>query len=347
MSKRIDNLPRSLRAVVAVAGALTITILSVVMPDPADASGEGSGFSRHTVTQEVSLTDGGRADQVLSSVIYEPEGGHVRGVQVLLPGATYDHRYFDLKTSRGWVSQARDAAGDGWVSVVVDRIGTGRSSHPAADEVNNTSQATTVHQLVTRLRATYEGLPVALVGHSLGSAVAIQEAATYKDVDAVVVTGLLHHGGAAAGLFGILNHPAAEDPAFVKRPVPAGYLTTRPGLRHLFYWPFNADLTTVDADDSVKQTATEGEVSDFTQEQSAGHFAKGVVVPVLSVVGEHDTFFFDPADRDRTVAAEPAAYPASPRVEVKVVRDAGHDLALQRNGERTTGYIDAWLNRRL
>lgn len=65
----------------------------------------------------------------------------------------------------------------------------------------------------------------------------------------------------------------------------------------------------------MKQTATEGEVSDFTEEQSAGHFAKDVVVPVLSVVGEHDTFFFDPADRDRTVAAEPAAYPASPRVE--------------------------------
>ncbi|MEU1180718.1 alpha/beta fold hydrolase [Streptomyces sp. NPDC005820] len=90
-------------------------------------------------------------------------------------------------------------------------------SHPAADEVNNTSQATTVHQLVTRLRATYEGLPVALVGHSLGSAVATREAATYKDVDAVVVTGLLHQGGAAAGLFGTLNRPAAEDPACRRR----------------------------------------------------------------------------------------------------------------------------------
>lgn len=50
---------------------------------------------------------------------------------------------------------------------------------------------------------------------------------------------------------------------------------------------------------------------------------------MLSVVGDHDTLSIDPADRDRTVAAEPAAYPASPRGDVKVIPDAGHDLALQ------------------
>ncbi|QQM38123.1 hypothetical protein [Streptomyces liliifuscus] len=62
---------------------------------------------------------------------------------------------------------------------------------------------------------------------------------------------------------------------------------------------------------------------------------------------DHDTFFIDPADRDRTVAAEPAAYPADPRIDVKVIPDAGHDLALQRNGKRTTKYIDGRLAREL
>jgi len=53
----------------------------------------------------------------------------------MVPGVTYDHRYFDLKTSRSWVSQAREAAKDGWISVAVDRLGTGDSSSPAADQL--------------------------------------------------------------------------------------------------------------------------------------------------------------------------------------------------------------------
>ncbi|QHC23216.1 alpha/beta hydrolase [Streptomyces sp. GS7] len=334
-----------LRTAIAAAGALTVTALAVTVPAAADAHNNGPDFSRHTLTQQVSLTGNGPADQSLSSVVYQPEGGHARGIQVMVPGATYDHSYFDLKTSQGWVSQARKAAEDGWISVAVDRIGTGKSSHPAAGDVNNTVDAATIHQLIAKLRSTYKGLPVSLVGHSQGSSVALQEAATYKDVNAVVITGLLHHAGAAEGVFGTLVHPAAEDPAFANHPAPTGYITTRPGLRQYFYWPFNADLATVQADDATKQTITPGESGDFMTEQNQGRFAKGVNVPVLSVVGEHDTFYFDPADRDKTVAAEPAAYPASPHVDVKVVPNAGHDLALQRNSDDTTNYIDTWLSR--
>ncbi|GHB92548.1 hypothetical protein GCM10010306_104570 [Streptomyces umbrinus] len=68
---------------------------------------------------------------------------------------------------------------------------------------------------------------------------------------------------------------------------------------------------------------------------------------MLSVVGDHDTFFIDPADHDRTVAAEPAAYPASPRVDVRFIPDTGHDLALHRNRERTTKYSDGRLAQEL
>ncbi|MEU1181678.1 alpha/beta fold hydrolase [Streptomyces sp. NPDC005820] len=261
----------------------------------------------------------------------------------MVPGATYDHRYFDLKTSRGWVSEARQAAKNGWIAVAVDRLGTGNSSRPPADKLNDVAHARTVHELVTRLKATYKGLPVALVGHSLGSAIAIQEAATYKDVNAVVATGLLHHSGVAGGLFGILIQPATDDPKFENHPVPSGYLTTQDGLRHLFYWPFNADLSTVKADDAAKQTTTTAEVADFQVEWNKGVFSKDVSVPVLSVIGDHDFSFFNPDQRDKAVAAEPASYPASPDAEVKVIPDAGHDLALHRNADSTTRTINHWL----
>lgn len=332
----------------AVALASTFVVgLPVAASGAAAATSDGQGFKQHTMTQQVSLTDNGPADQTLSSVVYEPTGGRARGIQVMIPGSTYDHRYFDLKTSQGWVSQARAAAKDGWISVAVDRIGTGNSSHPAADKLGDTAHAATIHQLVTELKATYKGLPVALVGHSLGSTIAIQEAATYKDVDAVVTTGLLHHAGAGLGLFSTLIHPSAQDPEFAGRPVPAGYLTTQDGLRHLFYWPFNADLNTVNADDAIKQTTTTGEITDFGAEQYKNVFAKNVNVPVLSVVGEHDSFFFDPANLDKAVAAEPASYPGSPQADVKVIPSAGHDLALQRNADSTTNFIDTWLSHKL
>jgi len=319
-----------------------------VLAASASAATDGSqGFKRHTITEQVSLTAGGRADQTLSAVVYEPTSRSVRGIQVMVPGVTYDHRYFDLQTNHGWVSEARRAAKDGWITVAVDRVGTGDSSRPPADELNDTAHARTIHELVAKLKASYQGLPVALVGHSLGSAIAIQEAATYKDVDAVVATGFFHHAGVAGGLFGSLIQPAADDPKFENHPVPTGYLTSQDGLRQLFYWPFNTDLSTVQADDAAKQTATWGEIADFQTESTKDVFGKQVAVPVLSVIGDHDTFFFNPDQRDQAVAAEPRSFPASPHAEAVVVRDAGHDLALQRNADTTTDTIDHWLAGRL
>ncbi|MBE8473820.1 alpha/beta hydrolase [Streptomyces justiciae] len=345
MSNNHFGLPVRRMAALAVVGASIVTALAVTLPGTADASSGGPDVVRHTISHKVALTDDGPADQTLSAVVYEPKDQRARGIQVMIPGATYDHRYYDLNSR---VSQAREAAEDGWIAVAVDRLGTGRSSQPAADKLNGATHAATIHQLVTKLRTIYKDLPVALVGHSLGSTIAIEEAAHYKDVDAVVTTGFLHHSGAAGGLLGTLLHPAAEDPEFTDRStVPAGYLTTRDGLRHLFYWPFNADLRTVEADAAAKQTTTASEVTGFVTEQNDDTFAKEVTVPVLAAVGEHDLFFFDPADRPKAVAEEPHAYPASPEADTKVVPDAGHDLALQRNADTTTAFIDTWLSRKI
>lgn len=344
VTKRRRRTARRIALVIActsvVAGAVSATMGTAAATDHSQGY---QGFKSHTITEQVALTADGPADQKLSAVVYEPTRRPARGIQVMVPGATYDHRYFDLKTSHGWVSQARQSAKEGWIAVAVDRLGTGNSSRPPADELNDTVHALTVHDLVTRLKATYKGLPVALVGHSQGSAIAIQEAATYKDVNAIVVTGLLHHFGVAAGLFSTLIQPAASDPKFENHSVPPGYLTTQDGLRHLFYWPYNADLSTVKADDAAKQTTTAGEATDFQAEVAKDAFGQDVSAPVLSVIGDHDFTFFNPDQRDKAVAAAPASYPASPDAEVKVIPDTGHDLALHRNADSTTHTIDHWL----
>ncbi|KUN89279.1 alpha/beta hydrolase [Streptomyces griseoruber] len=333
--------------VIGVSAASLVAAIAVSTGGASAATGGDPGFTRHTITQKVSLTGSGPADQTLSAVQYEPTGARVKGIQVMVPGVTYDHRYFDLKTSRGWVSQAREAAKDGWISVAVDRLGTGDSSSPAADQLNGATHSATIHQLITKLKAAHKGLPVALVGHSMGSAVAIREAATYKDVDAVVVTGFMHHSGSGQLVFNAMMHPAAEDAAFKGRTIPDGSLTSRDGMRHQFYWPFNADLSTVKGDDAVKQITTQGEFTAFGDELINDTFGKNVDVPVLSLVGEHDGLFFDPADLKKALAAEPASYGSSPDVDVKSVLNAGHDLALQRNADSTTNTINEWLSDKL
>ncbi|MER6695450.1 alpha/beta hydrolase, partial [Streptomyces minutiscleroticus] len=190
--------------------ALLVTAVAATPRNASAASERVSGFTRHTITQKVSLTGSGPADQTVSAVEYRPTHARVKGLQVMIPGVTYDHRCFDLKTDRGWISQAREAAEDGWITVAVDRLGTGNSSSPAADKLNGTTHAATIHQLITTLKTAHKGLPVALVGHSMGSTVAVQEAATYKDVDAAAVTALAAAAVAGGAAFAAPASAAAQ-----------------------------------------------------------------------------------------------------------------------------------------
>lgn len=79
----------------------------------------------------------------------------------------------------------------GFATLNVDRLGIGASSHPAAGLITTATEASIAHLLVQTLRN--DGFDrVALVGHSYGSVIALAEAGAYRDVDAVVLTGLDH-----------------------------------------------------------------------------------------------------------------------------------------------------------
>lgn len=95
----------------------------------------------------------------------------------------------------------RYATAAGYAVLNLDRIGIGRSDHPPAAAITIESNAYVVHQIVQALRGGSLVVPsfgrvrterVALVGHSLGSLISMQEAATYDDVDGVVLTGISH-----------------------------------------------------------------------------------------------------------------------------------------------------------
>ncbi|MFC7616097.1 alpha/beta hydrolase [Actinokineospora soli] len=158
-------------------------------------------------------------------------------VLVLVPGGTYNSTYWDSPFDGGSRSFSKAANRAGYATLTVDRLGTGASSKPPSLLVTATGQAHAVHEVVQAMRAGTHGpaFPKVVVGgHSLGAAIAILEAGTYRDVDGLLVTAMAHRLNTLGALpvFTSLV-PAVLDPKFGGLD---GYLTTQVGAR---YEPFH------------------------------------------------------------------------------------------------------------
>jgi pimeloyl-ACP methyl ester carboxylesterase len=126
-------------------------------------------------------------------------------------------------------------------------------------------EAASIHQVVDHLRAGRVGGwrfdRVVLAGHSLGSGVAILEAATYHDVDGVILTGMTHLVSALTLVKALTIHlyPVTLDPQLRKNSNDPGYLTTRPGQREpMFYETRDADPQVITTDEATKDRVPAG-----------------------------------------------------------------------------------------
>ncbi|MGW6276849.1 alpha/beta hydrolase [Kribbella sp. NPDC055071] len=267
-------------------------------------------------------------------------------LQILVPGVTYTHAYFDLPGFDGRYSYVKYMNARGYDTLAIDRLGIGKSTRPPLGvTVNAYSNADAVHQVVAAVRAGELGRAypkVVLTGHSYGTFVADLTSATYHDVDGVIGTGWFQQPS-ALGVVGLVSTlwPAAIDPRFLGKIVDPTYVTTRPGTRGFFYQADNADPAVIAADDALKDTASLSETT-YLVEVNTG-LSTRIGVPTLREVGALDRVICNPiACTQRGLEQQaPALFPAG--AEVYVQPGAGHDIALELNN--TAGFDRAaeWL----
>lgn len=351
MRHRPDSQVPGFRSIHRLAAGLLCALALAVVPSSAWAK-EG-GLRCEELSFDVTLSPSDATAYNVFGVLCSRGSIHHKTIQIALHGATYSHLYWDWPYQPETYSYMRRATAAGYAVLSLDRIGIGESDRPPAEAVTIESNAYVVHQIVQALRGGDLVVPsfgrirarrVALVGHSLGSVISIQEAATYGDVDGVVLTGVSHTVTPALG--DVSFYPASLDPRFSGQNVPDGYLTTVPGTRSIFYHLPSTDPVVLAIDEQTKETVT---VAELNTALPALALSSGVHVPVLVVVGDFDLAFCEApsCSASGSLESEPAFYPPDACAETAIIAGAGHDLNLHVQAPAAFDAVLHWMDRRV
>lgn len=308
-----------------------------------------------TTTTTVQLVRGGpHAYDVTGELCWRgsPED---KVVQVLISGHTYDSTYWDLPYQPETYSYVEAAAAAGFVTYAIDRLGVGASTIPDDPaSLTTPSHAFVVNQVIDALRSgettDADVAGVVLVGHSLGGAVALYTAGFYGGVDGVVMTNSLGQTNPAfIPQLQQFQHPANADPAFQARPLPDGYVTTRPGQRGAaFYNTAYADPEVIRIDEEHKEFGTPESIATIRLAREPAITAE-LSLPVLFTVGENDALYCSAGDAalacDTAEAVVEREKPFLPRacVSAYVQPEAGHNGVLHPNAPDLFAHINGWI----
>jgi pimeloyl-ACP methyl ester carboxylesterase len=326
--------------------------------EPAKAStAAASRGSCENVSLAVALRPRQALDQNVSGTYCEPRNwaSGPREVDVLTPGATYDRAYWNWPVDPDLYSYVDKTLAAGRATLDYDRIGTGASSHPPSGEITINTDAYVLHQIVTWLRDTVGYGQVNLVGHSLGSVISVQEAGRYRDVNRVVLTGLLQVpdvGTHFVTTLASLLYPAVQDPQFVGTQLDPGYLTTIPGDRAADFYSASADPSVVRYDEAHKDVVAVSDLATLatTWALPAGlNTSDSITAPVLVVIGRQDAIFCtDPPVLDcgkpaALLATEAPYFTGTASLTVDSIPDTGHDVALHPTADQSFAVINDWI----
>ena len=339
------------RAFTALAACALAAGTTAVAAAPASASTPAADAygSCTSMRLPVALAAGQPAGQTVAATLCVPNSTTAPGrIDLLVHGATYNRSYWDWPTDSGAYSYVAETLRAGRATFSFDQVGSGQSSHPASSAVTSAAGEYVLHQMICFLRSSGYGT-VDVVAHSLGSALAVAEAAQFHDVDRLVVTGLLHQEFAASAPPTSPFYPASDDPQFAGAGLDSGYLTTVPGTRGPQYYSASADPLVIAYDEGHKDAVPEYLLAAglSAQDPPSQNPSSGVTAPVLVIDGNQDAQFcgktVDCTDALRLQANESSYYTSSPSVTAVFVADTGHDLALHPSAAQSFAIIDSWL----
>ncbi len=290
------------------------------------------------VAFQVTLSDG-QDYEIAGKLVFYGSPKH-KVLQVLVHGASYDSRYWDVPRIDGQsYSYAEYMARRGYAVLAVDQLGTGASSRPPGDFLTLQETASGLHQVLDALDEPNNPAHVrfhhmVLVGHSNGALTAIYTQAVFGDADGLVVTGWVH--GSVPPIDPTEFEPLLANP----------YVIVPPEIRtSLFYYLPGADPEVVDYDNAeLSAPIARAQFADLLDAQFVHPEASqssGVDVPVLVQVGERDfLMMFAP------LAGEVHRYPNSPDLTLQTIEATGH--ALNTHVSRRDGFqrIDQWIRER-
>ena len=336
-------------ALLAVAGLAYAAVPAAAAPVAAAAARGGCG----TVRIPVALGAGGPADQDAAGDYCTPAGG-TQAIDVLVPGATYSHDYW---TGPGWSTAYNEVArtvAAGRAVLAYDRPGTGASTRPPAAAMTLSAEAYVLHQVIGWARG--QGYPVVdVIGHSLGSVIAEQDAGEWpSDPSRLVLTGMAHHAAVPGALvvFAASAYPAMLDPKFAGTIADPLWDTTIPGTRgSLFYAPATSDPRVIAWDERRKDvlSATGSATSAVSLLTPAPlNISRLVTAPVLIANGSDDAIFCkgtrNCSSGTHLAQTEQPYFPRAARVDGAVVPGTGHDLNLSVTSATSSGEINGWLS---
>lgn len=140
---------------------------------------------------------------------------------------------------------------------------------------------------------------------------------------------------------GSVRQPAILDPRFAGKGYDAGYITTAPGTRSIFYNTKTADPEVIKIDDKTKDVAS---LPEFVDAIGIGVFtplSNRINAPVFIVDGANDHYMCSPVNckDSRTLqASERPLFKNSPCLQAHVVPTAKHDL---NTAAEVDGYFEA------
>jgi pimeloyl-ACP methyl ester carboxylesterase len=302
----------------------------------------------------VRLADGGAAAYRMWGELCYQGRTKPKTVQLLIPGGTYNHTYWDFPYRGGVYSYVRAATSAGYATFNVDRIGSGYSTHPPYTDLTLAGEATSMHDVVTALRSgSVDGHAfrhVITAGHSFGSAVGVVEAVHYRDVDGVISIGGGHAMSDAAGAILDATQEANLDPKFAGLGYD-GYLTTVPGVRGRLYHDSRTSTPGMNAlDEKLKDVHSSHDVPDILAYNlpatPADAISRQLTVPALVLVGGSDLTFcgagaFDCSSSATFRQGEGKYWPAR-HVSFGVIPKTGHSVQESTTEPEAAALMLAW-----